>query len=146
MKANLTEKQTSFIHWLFHDSIKGNVREAMNKAGYSAKASPAGVIAPLKDIIKEKAENIIISASGEAAFAMVDALRDPSEMYVKEKVVIAKELLDRSGIVKQDKLQITGDGSGGNVFFLPPLNDVKMKEIEHAEPKTIEHSPEDSTG
>ena len=49
--------------------------------------------------------------------AMVGALYDPTELGIKEKMVAAKDLLDRAGLGKVDKVDVT---SGGGIFYLPP--------------------------
>jgi hypothetical protein len=52
-----------------------------------------------------------------AAMAMAGALIDPTEMGIKEKMQAAKEVMDRVGIIKSEKVQI--EASGG-VMLLPP--------------------------
>ena len=52
-----------------------------------------------------------------AAMAMVGALRDPTELGIKEKIHAAKEVMDRIGIIKSEKVHI--EATGG-VMILPP--------------------------
>jgi hypothetical protein len=49
--------------------------------------------------------------------AMTGALYDPTELGIRDKMVAAKELLDRVGLVKTEKMQV--EASGG-VMLMPP--------------------------
>jgi len=49
---------------------------------------------------------------------MVNALYDPTELGIKEKMAAAKDLLDRAGLGKVDKVDVSS--SGGGIFYLPP--------------------------
>ena len=51
----------------------------------------------------------------KAAMAMTGALYDPTELGIRDKMV-AKELLDRVGLVKTEKMQV--EASGG-VMLMP---------------------------
>jgi hypothetical protein len=44
-------------------------------------------------------------------------MNDPTELGIKEKMVAAKDVLDRAGIIKTDKVDIQTSSS---VFYLPP--------------------------
>jgi len=48
---------------------------------------------------------------------MASALLDPTELGLRDKMSAAKELLDRTGLVKTEKLQV--EASGG-VMLMPP--------------------------
>jgi hypothetical protein len=52
--------------------------------------------------------------------AMVGGLYDPTELGLKDKMMAAKELLDRTGLVKTEKMQVE---STGGVMLLPAKND-----------------------
>ena len=53
----------------------------------------------------------------KAAMAMTHALYDPTELGIRDKMSAAKELLDRVGLVKTEKMQV--EASGG-VMLMPP--------------------------
>ena len=55
----------------------------------------------------------------KAAVAMVGGISDPTELGIREKMTAAKELLDRTGLVKTEKMQV--EASGG-VILMPPKN------------------------
>ena len=50
--------------------------------------------------------------------SMAGALYDPTELGIRDKMVAAKDLLDRAGLGKVDKLDVSSNGGG--VFYLPP--------------------------
>jgi hypothetical protein len=50
--------------------------------------------------------------------SMAGALYDPTELGIRDKMVAAKDLLDRAGLGKVDKLDVSS--SSGGVFYLPP--------------------------
>ena len=53
----------------------------------------------------------------KAAMSMTGAMLDPTELGIKEKMVAAREILDRTGLVKTEKMQV--EASGG-VMLMPP--------------------------
>tara|TARA_R110002124_G_scaffold109497_2_gene262286 strand:- start:134 stop:343 length:210 start_codon:yes stop_codon:yes gene_type:complete len=54
-----------------------------------------------------------------AAVAMVSGINDPTELGMREKMTAAKELLDRTGLVKTEKMQVE---STGGVMLMPVKN------------------------
>ena len=52
----------------------------------------------------------------KAAMAMVSALYDPTELGIRDKMAAAKELLDRTGLVKTEKMQVEAKGG---VMLMP---------------------------
>ena len=48
--------------------------------------------------------------------AMVSALYDPTELGIRDKMAAAKELLDRTGLVKTEKMQVEAKGG---VMLMP---------------------------
>lgn len=50
--------------------------------------------------------------------SMSGALYDPTELGIRDKISAAKDLLDRAGLGKIDRLDVSSSGSG--VFYLPP--------------------------
>jgi lysozyme family protein len=53
----------------------------------------------------------------KAAMAMVGGLYDPTELGIRDKMTAAKELLDRTGLVKTEKMQVEAKGG---VMLMPP--------------------------
>jgi len=56
------------------------------------------------------------SNAPRAAMAMVEGLVDPTELGIRDKMSAAKELLDRTGLIKTEKVQV--EASGG-VMLMP---------------------------
>ena len=52
----------------------------------------------------------------KAAMAMTGALHDPTELGIRDKMIAAKELLDRTGLIKTEKVQVE---SSGGVMLMP---------------------------
>jgi hypothetical protein len=57
----------------------------------------------------------------KAAYALVGGLFDPTELGIRDKMAAAKELLDRTGLVKTEKLQVEAKGG---VMLMPMKNPV----------------------
>ena len=118
MSRELTERQQKFLSVLF-DEANGDVVAAKKLAGYSASSSTTDIIKSLKDEVIEATQLYMSRNAPRAAVAMVGGLLDPTELGIKEKMSAAKELLDRTGLVKTEKMQVE---STGGVMLLPPKN------------------------
>ena len=116
MARQLTEKQQSFLDALFGEA-RGNPTEAKKIAGYSATQHTGSIVESLKEEILERTNMYLAGNAPRAAMAMVGALVDPTEMGIKEKMQAAKEVMDRVGIIKSEKVQL--EATGG-VMILPP--------------------------
>ena len=117
MPRNLTEKQQKFLEVLF-DEAGGDVVQAKVLAGYAPESSTTAIVEALKDEIADKTRTYFARTAPKAAMAMVGALYDPTELGIKEKMGAAKDLLDRAGLGKVDKVDVTS--SSGGIFYLPP--------------------------
>ena len=53
----------------------------------------------------------------KAAVAITGGLYDPTELGIRDKMAAAKELLDRSGLIKTEKVQVE---TSGGVMLMPP--------------------------
>jgi len=116
MARNLTENQQKFLEVLFDDA-GGDVVLAKKLAGYSNGTPTRIIVEALKDEIAEATRSYFARTAPKAAMAMVQALSDPTELGIKDKMSAAKDLLDRAGLGKVDKVDVT---STGGVFYLPP--------------------------
>lgn len=115
-KRQLTEKQEKFLDVLFEEA-RGSFVEAKRMAGYSDNQHTAQIVEALKEEILERTNMYLASNAPRAAMAMVGAIVDPTELGIKEKMTAAKEVMDRVGIIKSEKVQIE---STGGVMILPP--------------------------
>jgi len=112
----LTAKQQVFLNVLF-DEAAGNVTLAKKIAGYSDSTSTSEIVKGLKEEIIEATQLYMARNAPQAAVAMAGALMDPTELGIRDKMSAAKELLDRTGLVKTEKMQV--EASGG-VMLMPP--------------------------
>ena len=118
MSKNLTEKQSAFLSVLF-DEAGGDVVKAKLLAGYAESTSTTEIIRGLRDEGLDATQVFMARNAPRAAMAMVSGITDPTELGIKEKMSAAKELLDRSGLVKTEKLQVE---SSGGIMLLPAKN------------------------
>jgi len=80
--------------------------------------SARDVVPYLQDELIAIAEHILAYNAPKAAFGMVGVLDDPTALGAKNSVAAAKEVLDRVGIVKKEKIEVSSeDGTG--LFILP---------------------------
>jgi hypothetical protein len=116
MARNLTEKQQKFLDVLF-DEAGGDVVQAKKLAGYGEQSSTTAIVESLEDEIGDRTRSYFARTAPKAAMAMVGALYDPTELGIRDKMSAAKDLLDRAGRGKVDKIDV-GSSTGG-VFILP---------------------------
>jgi hypothetical protein len=116
MSRELTERQQKFLAVLF-DEAGGDVVAAKKLAGYSDKSNTSEVVKSMKDEIMEATQLYMSRNAPKAAMAMVGGLYDPTELGIRDKMTAAKELLDRTGLVKTEKMQV--EATGG-VVLMPP--------------------------
>tara|TARA_E500000178_G_C16828280_1_gene664829 strand:+ start:106 stop:507 length:402 start_codon:yes stop_codon:yes gene_type:complete len=112
-----TAMQEAFLEALCGES-RGNVREAMKVAGYSANTRTSEVVGPLRDEIIERASMVLAMNAPRATFSMVDVLNDPGSMGARNAVAAATQILDRTGLVKKEQIEVKGPEGG--IFILPP--------------------------
>ena len=116
MARQLTAKQQVFLNALF-DEAGGSVILAKKIAGYSDTSSTSEIVKGLKEEILEATQLYMARNAPQAAVAMAGALVAPTELGIRDKMSAAKELLDRTGLVKTEKMQV--EASGG-VMLMPP--------------------------
>ncbi len=118
----LTTQQKTFIDLLFGEA-KGNPKKAGELAGYSEHSYPK-VIKSLKDEIIERAEYSLALHSAKAVKGLVDALdEDGMTPGANIRMEAAKQILDRVGLVKREKVDINAQVAHG-IFILPPKDGI----------------------
>ena len=118
MARQLTEMQQRFLDVLFEEA-GGNVVTAKKLAGYSESSSTSDITKGLKDEILEATQLYLARNAPQAAVAIAGSLSDPKQLGIRDKLSAAKELLDRTGLIKTEKVQV--EASGG-VILMPPKN------------------------
>ena len=116
MARQLTDKQQALLNVLFEEA-GGDLVQAKKLAGYADTSSTAEIVKGLKEEILEATQMYMARNAPKAAMAMVGGLHDPTELGIRDKMAAAKELLDRTGLVKTEKMQV--EASGG-VMLMPP--------------------------
>ena len=116
MARNLTEKQQKFLDVLF-DEAGGDVVRAKELAGYSPNNSTTEIIKAIKEEVVEATQLYMARNAPRAAMSIVSGMVEPTELGMKDKLTAAKDLLDRVGLVKTEKLQV--EASNG-LMILPP--------------------------
>jgi|TARA_B110000977_G_scaffold199577_1_gene287371 hypothetical protein len=114
-KRDLTEKQKLFLAVLF-EQAEGDPLVAKKLAGYSDNVSTSSVTASLVDEIPELTRKFISQSSTKAAYAMFKILGDKEMLGAKERMLAAKDIMDRAGFVKTEKVEVTAKEA---VFILP---------------------------
>lgn len=123
MDNNLTEKQAKFLEVLFTEA-DGDFNVAAKMAGFS-KFSKSWITEALQKQIIEAATAYLAVNSPKAVMAMVNVMDNPSEIGTDKKLAAAREILDRSGLSKIDRLQVTSDAPVG-IFVLPAKDTVAV--------------------
>jgi phage terminase small subunit len=126
MARELTERQQKFLAVLM-DEAGGDISTAKIMAGYSANTANLEVTNSLKEEIIDVTHSYLARNVPKAAMAMVGALYDPTELGIRDKMAAAKELLDRTGLVKTEKVQIEAKGG---VMLMPAKNPIDEDECD----------------
>ena len=122
MARELNERQQKFLEVLFEDA-GGDVVAAKKLAGYADNTPTTAIVKGLKEEILEATQMYMARNAPKAAIAMTSALYDPTELGIRDKMSAAKELLDRTGLIKTEKVQVE---AAGGVMLMPakaPVSD-----------------------
>ena len=128
MHKELTELQNKFLDALFGPA-KGNHAKAMKIAGYSEATNPHHIINSVRKHIIERAELEMGVNAPKAVLSMVGVIDDPSAIGNRERLAASQQILDRVGLSKVEKLNVTSDKPMG-VFILPAKTDEDSTETE----------------
>ena len=115
-ELDITEKQQTFLDALFGEA-QGDPKIAGEIAGYADYHQP---LKSLKDEIIDRAEKLLAAFAPRASMGMINALdEDGSLPGANIRMEAAKQILDRVGLSKKEKVDITAKVQHG-VFILPP--------------------------
>ena len=115
MARNLTEKQQKFLDVLFEEA-GGNLVKAKKLAGYADGVSSKQVAESLAEEIADLTKKFISSSATKAAYSMFEIMNSPTDLGNKEKMAAPKDVLDRSGFIKTEKVEV----SAANPLFILP--------------------------
>ena len=116
-KKPLTERQQLLIDALMTES-GGDIRAAMEIAGYSKHTSIKEAIEPIKEHVVEASQLMVAMNAPKAAHGLTNVITDPSALGARNVVAAAREVLDRAGVVKKEQVEVRGPEGG--IFILPP--------------------------
>lgn len=135
-KRKLTEQQETFLNALSGEA-RGNITKAMEIAQYSP-TSKSHLVDTLKEEILDVAQKILATSAPKASQKLVEIMdSDDPIPQVSAKLAAAQTLLDRVGIAKREKLDVTHTAAGG-IFLLPEkkqIIDVNAEDVENDEQK-----------
>tara|TARA_B110000285_G_scaffold101998_1_gene116054 strand:- start:12560 stop:13009 length:450 start_codon:yes stop_codon:yes gene_type:complete len=132
-KRKLTEKQEKFLSSLAGEA-KGDARTALSLAGYE-QTSYYAVLDSLKEEVVDVANSILAHSAPKAAAKLVEVLdSDIPIPQVGAKIQAAQTLLDRVGISKRERLEVSHNHQGG-IFLLPDKETITInaQEAEYEE-------------
>lgn len=129
-KRELTEKQQSFLDHLV--DCQGDAKQAAELAGY--KSHYHHVVKTLKSEILELTQDILANAAPKAAFKLVEIMDSKKPIIqANNKLSAAQTLLDRVGVSKVDKLDVTHNMNSGGIFLMPDKAPLDIEEGDYEE-------------
>ncbi len=130
-ERTLTDKQQAFLDNLI--STGGDPKQAAELAGYSGNYHQ--VIKSLRQEVIELASDVLARSAPQAAFKLVEIMNSDAPIpQVGNKLTAAQTILDRVGVSKSDKLDVTHKAAGG-IFILPEKEpiEVQAEDVEYVE-------------
>lgn len=110
VNKKLTEREERFLESLF-GSAKGDPKKAKMFAGYPQSMPVQNIVRSLKDEILEGTQLYLANNAPAAVMALVEILlSNDAVIDAKNKILAAKEILDRAGVVKTEKKEVTHRG------------------------------------
>ena len=119
MARQLTEKQQKFLNVLFEEA-KGNPVTAKKIAGYNPNLATSTITNALQDEIADLTKKFLATTATKAAYSLAEVIDNPTDLGNKERMIAAKDILDRGGFVKTDKVEVS---AANPLFILPPKNE-----------------------
>ena len=112
---NLTEKQKSFLDNLV--ATEGDFKKSAELAGYSG--NHYQVLKSLKEEVVDLASDVLARSAPKAAFKLIEMIDSNKPIpQASQKLHAAQTILDRVGVAKRDKLDVTHN-VGSGIFILP---------------------------
>lgn len=115
-KDTFTPKQEAFLEALFLKEVRGDVRKAMDLAGYSPNTRERDIVEPLREEISKRSHAYLEKVGVKAIFAMEDVLGEKPVLGAREKIVAAKDLMDRAGLKKTQTVEVDAESP---IFIIP---------------------------
>jgi hypothetical protein len=121
MNSEEKEKRKQFFISLLFTAVEdggagGNPNLAKKLAGYSEYTSTQQLLQLYEEDLEKATRRFIAEVAPESVFSVLNVMRTPSQIGAKEKLAAAKDLLDRAGFVKTEKVEVN---TSGGLFILP---------------------------
>lgn len=127
-KRELTEKQQMFLEQLVE--CQGDAKKAAELAGY--KSHYHHVVKTLKSEILELTQEILANSAPKAAFKLVEIMDSKKPIIqANNKLTAAQTLLDRVGVTKVDKVDVTHNMNSGGIFLMPDKAPLDIEDGEY---------------
>ena len=124
-KRALTDKQQMFLEQLVE--CEGDAKKAAEIAGY--KSHYHHVVKTLKSEILEITQEILANSAPKAAFKLVEIMDSKKPIIqANNKLAAAQTLLDRVGVGKVDKVDVTHNMNAGGIFLMPDKAPLDIEE------------------
>lgn len=134
-----TETQKKFLEIFMDPKYEGNIRKAMDDAGYSKNTRPGDIIETLGEEIVERAKKVIAAHSMKAAFSLVGILDSPDGLGAQTKLKTAQQILDRAGVTKkEDDTNINVSNPNGIIILPAKGSEVIINEQNKTEEEVAE--------
>ena len=117
--TTLTSKQTLFLDALVSEDAMGDLRTAMQLAGYSDNTKVAYMARELRKEIREAAETLLAMYAPKAAYALTSILDNPDTFNARHIISASKEILNRTGLGVKARMEVAVN-SHNPIFILPP--------------------------
>jgi len=125
-KRKLTEKQEAFLDYLIE--TKGDPKKAAELAGY--KSPHYHIIKTLYREVLDITEQILAQSAPKAAFKLLEIMDSNRPIaQASNKLQAAQSVLDRVGVVKTERLDVTHN-MGGGIFLLPEKEVIEVNNSE----------------
>ena len=137
VKKNYTEKELAFLDALFTPEVNGDIRLAMDVAGYSKNTRVKEVMSALRSEILEASELMVAVHAPKALLGVIASIDNPNTLGAGVKLKAAQDLLDRAGVTKKDA-NVNLKIPVGGIVILPPKNN-RIQDITPDESDFIDH-------
>ena len=115
LEAIESEEVRTSLDVLFEEA-EGDPLKAKKLAGYSDNVPTSSVTTSLVDEIAELTRKFIAQSSTKAAYTMFKVMGATDMLGAKERMAAAKDLMDRAGFVKTEKVEVS---TSEPLFILP---------------------------
>lgn len=120
--ADFNEKQSMVLEVLFSPEAGGDVKKAMNIAGYDPKYAVSTFLKAegMKEAIHKETSLFLASTGPKAVNVVYGLLEGKGKLGDREKLMAAKDLLDRNNFKGTEKVEVEVSSP---LFILPPKED-----------------------